>query len=82
MEKPSFIPIAKVSVTAEEVETLFGPAIDLARALGMRPLLAHCHTAKARLYDHLGRGDRASAESGLADTIRDEIGARRPLSRT
>jgi tetratricopeptide (TPR) repeat protein len=62
------------SATADEVETLFGPAIDLARTLGMRPLLAHCHAAQARAYAHLGRGDRASEERAQTETIREEIG--------
>src|SRR5262249_32392039 len=62
------------SAIAEEVETLFGPAIDLARTLGMRPLLSQCHAAQARAYARLGRGDRASEERAQAETIREEIG--------
>jgi hypothetical protein len=65
------------SATAE-ADTLFAPAIDLARTLGMRPLLAHCHTAQAKLYAHLGRGDRAAEERARAEAIRDEIGMRGP----
>ena len=62
------------SSTAEDIETAFRLAVDSARALGMRPLLAHCHSGLADAYDHLGRPEKASAERELAQNIRQEIG--------
>jgi hypothetical protein len=33
----------------------------LAEALGMRPLVAHCHLGLGRLYAQTGRGEQARA---------------------
>jgi transcriptional regulator with AAA-type ATPase domain/predicted ATPase len=65
---------ATASATADEVETAFGRAIDEARALGMRPLLAHGHAALADALDRRGRPERASEERALAQNVGDEIG--------
>ena len=34
-------------------------ALALAEALGMRPLVAHCHLSLGRLYSHTGRSEQA-----------------------
>jgi transcriptional regulator with AAA-type ATPase domain/tetratricopeptide (TPR) repeat protein len=59
---------------AEAIEETFEQAIDLARSLGMRPLLAYCHAALADVSARLGRADRAAAASGVAEQIRKDIG--------
>jgi predicted ATPase len=71
--------LASVAASTESssptaIEETFGHAIDLARALGMRPLLAYCHAALADAFDHLGRPERASEARRVAQQIRDEIG--------
>jgi len=62
---------------------MFERAIDLARSLGMRPLLVSCHSALADALDTFGSGERAAEARELAQQIRDEIGmfleGRRPL---
>ena len=55
-------------------EKAFGDAIDVARTLGMRPLLALCHSGLADAYDQMGRPDQAFAARALARRIREEIG--------
>ena len=44
---------------AEQAEASYRQAQVLAEALGMRPLLAHCHLGLGTLYAALGRGDTA-----------------------
>jgi len=44
---------------AERAETYYQQA--LAEALGMRPLVAHCHHGLGRLYGQTGRGEQARA---------------------
>jgi tetratricopeptide (TPR) repeat protein len=43
----------------ELAETYYRQARDLAEALGMRPLMAHCHHGLSRLYSQTGRGEQA-----------------------
>ncbi len=62
------------SAGAEAVEKMFEPAIDLARGLGMRPLLAYCHAALADASNRLGSPERAAEARGAAQQIRKEIG--------
>jgi tetratricopeptide (TPR) repeat protein len=59
---------------AAAVETTFEHAIDLAGALGMRPLLAYCHAGLADACDRLGRPERAVEARARAQRIREEIG--------
>ncbi len=62
------------SSSVEETESVFGQAIELARALDMRPLLAHCHAGLADVYARRGRLERMSEERTRAQRIREEIG--------
>ncbi len=65
---------ATPSSTTADTEKAFGLAIDSARALGMRPLLAHCHAALADAYGQRQQAGPASAERASAERIRQEIG--------
>jgi len=42
-------------------EASYQQALALAEALGMRPLVAHCHHGLGRLYHQTGRGEQARA---------------------
>jgi class 3 adenylate cyclase/tetratricopeptide (TPR) repeat protein len=51
---------AQAAGSTEDVayaENYFLRALELATALGMRPMCAHCHLGLARLYRRLGRAD-------------------------
>jgi len=43
-------------------EAHYQQALTLAEALGMRPLVAHCHHGLGRLYCQTGRSEQARAE--------------------
>jgi hypothetical protein len=45
----------------ELAETSYHQGLTLAEALGMRPLVAHCHLGLGRLYHQTGRGEQARA---------------------
>ena len=62
------------SSSVDETESVFGQAIELARALDMRPLLAHCHAGLADVHARRGRPERMSEERTRAQRIREEIG--------
>jgi tetratricopeptide (TPR) repeat protein len=47
-------------------EAHYQQALALAEALGMRPLVAHCHHGLGRLYGQTGRGEQARAVLGAA----------------
>ena len=51
---------------AEQAEAHYQQALALADALGMRPLVAHCHHGLGRLYGQTGRGEQARAELSAA----------------
>ena len=63
---------------------MFERAINLARSLGMRPLLVYCHSALADALDTFGSPERAAEARELAQQIRAEIDmiseGRRPLT--
>ena len=42
----------------EQAETHYHEALALAKELGMRPLLAHCHCGLGTLYGQVGRASR------------------------
>jgi tetratricopeptide (TPR) repeat protein len=44
-----------------QAEAHYQQALALAEALGMRPLVAHCHLGLGRLYGQTGRGEEARA---------------------
>jgi class 3 adenylate cyclase/tetratricopeptide (TPR) repeat protein len=44
-----------------QVEAYYQQALALAEALGMRPLMAHCHHGLGRLYHQTGHGEQARA---------------------
>jgi tetratricopeptide (TPR) repeat protein len=46
----------------EQAETYYRQAFVLAEALGMRPLVAHCHRGLGTLYATIGRPEQARAE--------------------
>jgi tetratricopeptide (TPR) repeat protein len=48
----------------EQAETIYHQALTLAEELGMRPLVAHCHLGRGKLYATSGR--RAEARVALA----------------
>jgi class 3 adenylate cyclase/tetratricopeptide (TPR) repeat protein len=51
---------------ADEAESDYRQSLALADALGMRPLLAHCHLGLGTLYAKLGRPDSAHTELSAA----------------
>jgi predicted ATPase len=51
----------------ERAEERYHQALALAEALGMRPLLAHCHLGLGKLYGKIGR--RAEARAALSAAI-------------
>jgi tetratricopeptide (TPR) repeat protein len=60
------ITAARDPVDAQTGEDYFRQAIDLARQLGMRPVMAHCHLGLAILYKKTGRLDQARFEISAA----------------
>jgi hypothetical protein len=44
---------------AAQAETHYQQALALAEALGMRPLVAHCHHGLGRLYHQIGQREEA-----------------------
>ena len=52
---------------AARAEAHYRQALVLAEALGMRPLMAHCHHGLGRLYAKIGRG--AEARGALSTAI-------------
>jgi class 3 adenylate cyclase/tetratricopeptide (TPR) repeat protein len=51
---------------AAPAEAHYQQALDLSEALGMRPLVAHCHHGLGRLYHQTGRGEQTRAELAAA----------------
>jgi tetratricopeptide (TPR) repeat protein len=51
---------------AAQAEAHYQQALALAEALGMRPLVAHCHLGLGRLYGQSGRGAQARAALSAA----------------
>ena len=50
----------------EEAEASYRQALALAEALGMRPLVAHCHLGLGTLYAKTGQRQQAHAELAAA----------------
>jgi class 3 adenylate cyclase/tetratricopeptide (TPR) repeat protein len=55
-------------------EDLFRQAITLGSPLGMRPLVAHCHTGLAKLYRHAGKTQQAHEHFATAASMYREMG--------
>jgi tetratricopeptide (TPR) repeat protein len=51
---------------AEQAATYYQQALALAEALGMRPLVAHCHAGLGTLYTTTGRREQAGTELSAA----------------
>jgi tetratricopeptide (TPR) repeat protein len=52
---------------AEQAQAHYQQALELAEALGMRPLVAHCHLGLGRLYGQTGR--EAQSRTALTTAI-------------
>ncbi len=59
---------------AASAEVHFGQAIALAEALGMRPLLAQCHSGLARMYQRTGNEQKAEGHRSAASVLLREMG--------
>jgi Tetratricopeptide repeat len=49
-------------------------SVELARQLGMRPLVAHCHLGLGKLYHRTGKRERAREHLATATTMYREMG--------
>jgi tetratricopeptide (TPR) repeat protein len=67
-------------VAPVRAERSYRAALDLAEALGMRPLQAHCHLGLGKLCLRMGRPDRARAAFGTAASLFSKLGIRRWLA--
>jgi tetratricopeptide (TPR) repeat protein len=56
----------RVPLEVELAEAHYRQALALAEALGMRPLVAHCHHGLGRLYGQTGRSEEARAALATA----------------
>jgi sugar phosphate isomerase/epimerase len=54
---------------AEAAESFYHEATALARELGMRPLVTHCHLGLGKLYRRIGKGERAREHLATATTM-------------
>jgi tetratricopeptide repeat protein len=60
----------------EAARTHLQEATALATALGMRPLVAHCHLGLGKLYRRTGKGEQAREHLTTATTMYGEMGMR------
>jgi tetratricopeptide (TPR) repeat protein len=60
-------------VDVEAAKTHYDQASTLARQLGMRPLLAHCHLGLGKLYRHTGKREQAREHLTTATTMYREM---------
>jgi class 3 adenylate cyclase/tetratricopeptide (TPR) repeat protein len=67
---------------AESGEAHYRQAMDLARPLGMRPLVAHCHLGLGKLHRRTGKADQARDHLGIAVTMYREMDMRSWLEQT
>jgi tetratricopeptide (TPR) repeat protein len=58
---------------ADAAESHFHHGMELARKLGMRPLVAHCHLGLGKLCWHTGRRQEAQEHLGIATTMYREM---------
>ena len=57
----------------ETAETHYRQALALAEALGMRPLVAHCHLGLGKLYRRTGKREQAREHLATATTMYREM---------
>jgi class 3 adenylate cyclase/tetratricopeptide (TPR) repeat protein len=57
------------ALVAEQAEVSYRQAMALAKYLGMRPLLAHCHLGLGTLQSRMGRNEPARAELSAATSL-------------
>jgi hypothetical protein len=55
-------------------QSYYCQAISLAKELGMRPLVAHCHLGLGKLYRRTGKGEQAQEHLTTATTMYREMG--------
>jgi hypothetical protein len=60
----------------EEAEGDYREALALADALGMRPLVAHCHLGLGKLYRQTGKREEARGHLSTATTMYREMDMR------
>jgi tetratricopeptide (TPR) repeat protein len=58
---------------AEEAERYYREALALAKELGMRPLVAHCHLGLGKLYRRTGKREQAQEHLTTATTMYREM---------
>ena len=59
---------------AEDAPGYYREALALAGALGMRPLVAHCHLGLGKLYRRTGKREQAQEHLTTATTMYREMG--------
>ena len=57
-------------------ETHYRDALKMASALGMRPLIAHCHLGLGKLYRRTGKREEAQEHLATATTMYREMDMR------
>ena len=57
----------------EKAEEYYDQAMALAEALGMRPLIAHCHADLGKLYRRIGTRQQAEEHLATATTMMREM---------
>ncbi len=68
-------------VEVDTAEAHYRKALGLAEELGMRPLVAHCHTGLAKLYRRTGKRQEAQEHFGTATAMYREMDMRFWLER-
>jgi hypothetical protein len=63
-------------MSLEAAERYYRQAIGLASELGMRPLVAHCHLGRSKLYRRTGDRQRAQEHLTTATTMYREMDMR------
>jgi sugar phosphate isomerase/epimerase len=61
------------SVDSGKAETYYRQAFALADALGMRPLVAHCHVGLGKLYRRIGSRQQAEEHLTMAIAMMREV---------
>ena len=65
-----------------EPDQVYQKALALAEALGMRPLLAHCHVGLGRLYRRAGKQEQARTHLATGTAMYRELGMQFWLEKT